>query len=293
MTFWESLGRAPWKKYKNLEKPKKKNQKNTIFQRSWKAEKCKTKKTSRKPKKTKRQYFETLVWPPPSPRLLEYCFFFWFSRGFFGFALFCFPIPLENCFFCFFSFLEVFLLKISGKLSGTWQTIPLWKAVVHIVCYMLSHSTALAIHFLCLCSFRSIIIPPGCPSWFRPSYGERGRELRGKLSSWARRAWRCLIIRRGMRSSPRSEAVRPTSETSEIWQTVWWPLLHWPSCTWSGPYGRKTGAVRRHHSEFRGIRHLPDWHWVLGHNLVPSVCPGQVPRFAWTILSENRAQGAL
>ena len=34
-------------------------------------------------------------------RVSKYCFFFFFlfSRGFFGFALFCFPRPLENCVF--------------------------------------------------------------------------------------------------------------------------------------------------------------------------------------------------
>ena len=55
MTFWESLGRAPWKKYKNLEKTKKKNQKKHNFPEVLESRKVQNQKNLEKTKKTKKK----------------------------------------------------------------------------------------------------------------------------------------------------------------------------------------------------------------------------------------------
>ena len=95
-------------------KKTKKKTKKTIFQRYWKAEKCKTKKPRENQKNKKKQ---SLGEGGGQTRVSKYCFFFLFSRGFFGFALFCFPRPLDFFFFYlfwFFGFLEVFVLFPRG-----------------------------------------------------------------------------------------------------------------------------------------------------------------------------------
>ena len=114
---------------KNLEKTKKqkKKTKKTIFQRYWKAEKCKTKKTSRKPKKQKKK---TKSWGGGGQtRVSKYFFFgfFLFSRGFFGFALFCFPRPLDFFFLICFGFLVFsrFLYFFQGALPKDSQNVIL------------------------------------------------------------------------------------------------------------------------------------------------------------------------
>ena len=86
---------------------------NTIFQRSWKSESWKTKKTSRKQKKT---IFQRSWWIGGSSQESPNIVFFLFSRGFFKFFGFS-PwglSPKESpnivfCFVLFFRFLEVFV----------------------------------------------------------------------------------------------------------------------------------------------------------------------------------------
>ena len=72
------------------EKLQNKYLKKTIFQKSWVAERCKTKKTSRKPKKNKKTIFQrSWKWKRLGKRLkiLFFCFFwfFWFFQGFLTF----------------------------------------------------------------------------------------------------------------------------------------------------------------------------------------------------------------
>ena len=57
MTFWESLGRAPWKKYKNLEKTKKNknNQKKNNFPEVLESRKVQNQKNLEKTKKNNKK----------------------------------------------------------------------------------------------------------------------------------------------------------------------------------------------------------------------------------------------
>ena len=94
------------------QKKNKKIKKKTIFQDSCKSKNAKIQKTSRKPKKQKKQYSRSLEIGSTgkSPGILFFCFF-WFSRGFLDFCIFTFARVLEYCFFWFFwffGFLEVF-----------------------------------------------------------------------------------------------------------------------------------------------------------------------------------------
>ena len=138
------------------EKPREnlKNKKNTIFQRYWKAEKCKTKKTSRKQK----------VWPPPLPKTSGILFFlfFLFSRGFFGFALFCFPRPLENCFFfgfCFFCFSRGFCTFSKGpspkilKMSFLICSSRLYFSFVYCYAFFGRNSALMLLFFISFVAF--------------------------------------------------------------------------------------------------------------------------------------------
>ena len=111
---------------------KKKKKKKTIFQRSWKAEKCKTKKTSRKPKKQKKQYSRSLGEGGGQTRVSKYCFFlfflvFWFSRGFFWFCTFLLSKTSGLFFFFFFVFLVFsrFLYFFQGALPKDSQNVIL------------------------------------------------------------------------------------------------------------------------------------------------------------------------
>ena len=83
---------------KNLEKTKKTNKK-TIFQRYWKAEKCKTKKTLEKTKKTKKNNIPEVLGRGGQTRVSKYCFF---------------------CFFC---FLEVFLVLHFSAFQDLWKIV--------------------------------------------------------------------------------------------------------------------------------------------------------------------------
>ena len=107
-------------------KKTKKTKKKTIFQDSWKRKNAKIKKTSRKPKKTKKtkkNNIPELLSVDPISKLLEY-WFFWFSRGFFAFCLFSlFQESWNIVFFCFFGFLEVFLIFAFFLFQESWNIV--------------------------------------------------------------------------------------------------------------------------------------------------------------------------
>ena len=72
------------------------------------------KKPSKKSKKTKKQFSRGPGNGKGNARVSEYCFF-WFSRGFLCFALFCYRGPLENWVYFFLWFSRVFVVWIWTK----------------------------------------------------------------------------------------------------------------------------------------------------------------------------------
>ena len=93
-----------------------KKTKKTIFQRYWKAEKCKTKKTSRKP--TKKNNIPEVLWRGGQTRVSKYCFFvfFGFLEVFLVLHFSAFQDLRKIVFFLIFflGFLEVFVLFPRG-----------------------------------------------------------------------------------------------------------------------------------------------------------------------------------
>ena len=98
-------------------------------------EKCKNQKNLEKTKKNKKNNIPELLSVDPISKLLEYWFFwffcfFWFSRGFFDFCLFSLFQESWNigffCFFGFFGFLEVFLIFAFFLFQESWNIVFFW-----------------------------------------------------------------------------------------------------------------------------------------------------------------------
>ena len=86
-------------------------------------EKCKNQKNLEKTKKNKKNNIPELLSVDPISKLLEYWFFcfFWFSRGFFDFCLF--SLFQESWNIGFFCFLEVFLIFAFFLFQESWNIV--------------------------------------------------------------------------------------------------------------------------------------------------------------------------
>ena len=119
--------------------------KKKTFQDSCKSKNAKIQKTSRKQKKTKKQYSRSLEIGSTgkSPGILcffVFLFFFWFSRGFLDFCIFTFARVLEYCFsFLVFSFFLAFLL-----LQESWNIVFCFLHFYCMLCFLF---------FFCFCFF--------------------------------------------------------------------------------------------------------------------------------------------
>ena len=130
--------------------------KKTIFQKSWVAERCKTKKTSRKPKKTKKTIFQrSWKWKRLGKRLkiLFFFVFFGFSKVFWLFSKGPSPKSFQILFFLVFLFFLFFLRFFDFSLRGPPQrALEYW-------CYWLIHHLTLYFfgsHFL-HCTLHSLL----------------------------------------------------------------------------------------------------------------------------------------